>query len=405
MLIMSEFASQNENAPVSNTNLVKDVKVTTRRQAFSELQENRPIQTQQGRSKVDGKGKPEQTFQVYDETDQQNEDNNQTEPIEVWQRKDVEQLSTSLVQDRKSKSPMLIDEEDSLIADISDDEPVHYTAQHNTYDKDNHIHLKEAELKYQKKYSYMSKQKDLSASMRQILCDWLNEVSEEYKLTRETLHLAVNYVDRFLARMMVARGRLQLVGTAAMFLASKFEEIYPPDVAEFVYVTDDTYTKKHVLRMEHLILKTLDFNLAVPTPLVFLNFYNDKVQASTQEKHLSHYFCDLTLIDLEFLKYKPSEIAASAIIMARHTIAPTLQREQVDIDDVLEVSKFEISSLRDCIDALHLLHLNSNSLTQQSVQEKYASASFGGVSACYHPLATSPTLAISDDGDHMDVDN
>lgn len=27
----------------------------------------------------------------------------------------------------------------------------------------------------------------------------------------------------------------------------KYEEIYPPDVGEFAYITDDTYTKSQVL--------------------------------------------------------------------------------------------------------------------------------------------------------------
>lgn len=27
----------------------------------------------------------------------------------------------------------------------------------------------------------------------------------------------------------------------------KYEEIYPPEVGEFVYITDDTYTKQQVL--------------------------------------------------------------------------------------------------------------------------------------------------------------
>ena len=35
----------------------------------------------------------------------------------------------------------------------------------------------------------------------------------------------------------------------------RYEEIYPPDVSEFVYITDDTYTKRQVLRMEHLVIK------------------------------------------------------------------------------------------------------------------------------------------------------
>ena len=46
--------------------------------------------------------------------------------------------------------------------------------------------------------------------------------------------------------MAVQRSKLQLVGAAAMFIAAKYEEIYPPDVAEFVYITDDTYNKRQV---------------------------------------------------------------------------------------------------------------------------------------------------------------
>jgi cyclin A len=46
--------------------------------------------------------------------------------------------------------------------------------------------------------------------------------------------------------MAVQRSKLQLVGTACMFIAAKYEEIYPPDVSEFVYITDDTYNKRQV---------------------------------------------------------------------------------------------------------------------------------------------------------------
>lgn len=44
-------------------------------------------------------------------------------------------------------------------------------------------------------------------------------------------------------------------------------------MAEFVYITDDTYTKKQVLRMEHLVLKVLSFDLAAPTISQFLTQY------------------------------------------------------------------------------------------------------------------------------------
>lgn len=66
----------------------------------------------------------------------------------------------------------------------------------------------------------MTKQPDITFSMRSILVDWLVEVSEEYKLHNETIYLAVNYVDRFLSFMSVQRAKLQLVGTACMFIAA-----------------------------------------------------------------------------------------------------------------------------------------------------------------------------------------
>ena len=96
------------------------------------------------------------------------------------------------------------------------------------------------------KPNYMKKQTDINHSMRSILVDWLVEVAEEYKLSLQTLYLTINYIDRFLSVMSVLRGKLQLVGTACMLIAAKFEEIYPPDISDFVYITDDTYNAKQV---------------------------------------------------------------------------------------------------------------------------------------------------------------
>ena len=51
---------------------------------------------------------------------------------------------------------------------------------------------------------------------------------------------------RFLSRMSVRREKLQLVGTAAMWIAAKYEEVYPPNVADFAYVNDGSCTKEQV---------------------------------------------------------------------------------------------------------------------------------------------------------------
>lgn len=81
-------------------------------------------------------------------------------------------------------------------------------------------YLREAESRNRPKFGYMRRQPDINKSMRTILIDWLVEVGEEYKLHGETLCLAVTYIDRFLSLMSVVRAKLQLVGTAAMFIAA-----------------------------------------------------------------------------------------------------------------------------------------------------------------------------------------
>ena len=163
----------------------------------------------------------------------------------------------------------------------------------------------------------MTKQPDISHSMRSILVDWLVEVAEEYKLHTETLYLAVSYIDRFLSYMSVQRSKLQLVGTACMFIAAKYEEIYPPDVGEFVYITDDTYNKRQVLRMEHLVLKVLGFDLSVSTANVFLSQMCDLSQTDEKTKHLA--MVSLPCAELSLIFAPLSSCASSLCCTATHS--------------------------------------------------------------------------------------
>lgn len=66
-------------------------------------------------------------------------------------------------------------------------------------------------------------QKFISPVMRTILVDWLVELQENFELYHETLYLTVKLADHYLARKVVRKEYLQLVGAAAMLLASKFE--------------------------------------------------------------------------------------------------------------------------------------------------------------------------------------
>jgi hypothetical protein len=159
----------------------------------------------------------------------------------------------------------------------------------------------------------MSKQQDVNSKMREILVDWLHEVHLKFRLQTETMFLAINYLDRFLERRAVNRTKLQLVGCAAMLLAAKYEEMYPPEIRHFVYISDKAYTKDQILSMEQIMLSTIEFNLTAPTALRFAERFMKIARITDTNKWLCQFLIELTLQDISFLSYTPSMIASGAV--------------------------------------------------------------------------------------------
>jgi len=166
------------------------------------------------------------------------------------------------------------------------------------------------------RHDYMDLQPDLNAKMRAILVDWLVEVAMKYKLKSETLFGAVSIVDRYLEKRQVPRKKLQLVGVTGMLIAAKFEEIYPPEIRDFVYITDKAYTKEEVLVMEVSMLTTLEFTICCPTVVPFFERYQRVNNSSERQRHLVQYFLELTLPDIKMLRFAPSHLAAAATLLS-----------------------------------------------------------------------------------------
>lgn len=116
---------------------------------------------------------------------------------------------------------------------------------------------------------YMQRHPLLQPKMRTILLDWLMEVCEVYKLHRETFYLAQDFFDRFMATQQnVVKTLLQLIGISSLFIAAKLEEIYPPKLHQFAYVTDGACTEDEILSMELIIMKVI-FLIRISSALCF----------------------------------------------------------------------------------------------------------------------------------------
>ena len=211
------------------------------------------------------------------------------------------------------------------------------------------IFLKDKDQEYAKCGQYMGQHPALQPKMRTILLDWLIEVCEVYRLHRETFHLAASYVDRFLnVRRDVKKSRLQLVGVTALFIAAKLEEIYPPKLSEFSYVTDGACTDDEILVQELIMLKALGWKLTPLTINTWLRIYLQLASYQQDEKaalFLTPVFSgknlvqaaklvDLCMLDLESLDF-PNRILAAAAL--HHSTV------SADITEVTDISWSELS--------------------------------------------------------------
>eukprot|EP00047_Mylnosiga_fluctuans_P020828 m.96820 g.96820 ORF g.96820 m.96820 type:complete len:368 (-) comp8646_c0_seq2:138-1241(-) len=240
------------------------------------------------------------------------------------------------------------------------------------YVNDIYAYMRDLEVRHATPENYLaSSQREtcISEKMRAILVDWLAEVHMRFKLLQETLFMTVDLVDRFLAVHPVQRNKLQLVGVTAMLIASKYEEMYPPEVRDFVYIADNAYSKAEIFQMEALMLRKLDFNLGTPLPLHFLRRFSRACHADTQVHTLAKYFMEVKMMSYNMIRFKPSETAAASIWIARKvcdasaTWTPTL----------VHYSGYSEAAIEPCIAALQAELARSVESAHQAVRRKYAS--------------------------------
>jgi G2/mitotic-specific cyclin-B, other len=163
---------------------------------------------------------------------------------------------------------------------------------------------------------YMPNQKDINHRMRGILVDWLVEVHHKFRLQPPTLWLCINLMDRFLEKKSIVRNKLQLLGVTCLLIACKFEEIYPPEIRDCVYITDNAYSREEVLAMEQSVLLQLDYQLCVPTGYHFLTRYLILINASERLRHLAFYYAERNLQESVVFSHKPSHIVCAALYAA-----------------------------------------------------------------------------------------
>ncbi|XP_061901878.1 cyclin-J-like isoform X2 [Entelurus aequoreus] len=176
--------------------------------------------------------------------------------------------------------------------------------------------------------------------MRRYFADLLAILSNRYQLCPTARHLAVYLLDLFMDHYDVAIKQLYVIALSCLLLASKFEEkedrvpkLEQLNSLGFMRNFNLVLNKKDLIKMELLLLETFGWNLCMPTPAHFIDYY---LNASVQEGDLyngwplssisktkafmdkyTHYFLEVSLQDHTFLSFRPSQVAAACVAASR----------------------------------------------------------------------------------------
>ncbi len=236
-------------------------------------------------------------------------------------------------------------------------------------------YFKQEESKFLPKANYMKYQSDINEKMREILFDWLIEVHKKYKLSDNTLYITGNLIDRFTERKPeLKRTKYQLLGVSALFIAGKYNDIYPPESKDYSYITDDAYTKKEVVEMEMEILKELNYTITFPTQYNFLEIYRKLLNMDDKTYHLSFYCIDICFINYNMIKYKPSFLAAASCLLSFRLLKIYDNWEEFE-----SITGYNINELYDCMVEITELIEKQKYTKLKGVYKKFSTEKFSEV--------------------------
>jgi len=174
-----------------------------------------------------------------------------------------------------------------------------------------------AEKKWNSNSTYMQLQDKIDETIRSTMIDWMIKIHYNFKLLPESLFLTVNVIDRYFSLHQISKRDVQLVAISALLIVTKYEEIYPPLLKDFIYISDNEYTAEEILDMEKKILFSLDFDVSLCTPYRFLERFSKLGKIDSVTFFLSQYMLELGLLDSKMSQFNPSLQAIAAIYTAK----------------------------------------------------------------------------------------
>jgi len=223
------------------------------------------------------------------------------------------------------------------------------------------LNLIKNEGRYLPRYQnyFKTVQVEVKPHMRKIVSDWMLEVCQELCCPPEVFCLAMNLMDRFLAKTRIEKSQLQLLGAVCLFLSSKFKEAAPIPSEKLVMYTDFSVSLESIREWELFVLYKLKWDLSASTGLDYLDHILPKLELEAgvdtrQVRRHTETVIALSATHYLFSYVRPSVIAASAIAVTYRSLSANLSEEAAApfLQHLRQVTQTEAGELQACSTAM-----------------------------------------------------
>jgi hypothetical protein len=180
--------------------------------------------------------------------------------------------------------------------------------------------------------------------------------------------------------------------SACLWIACKMEEVEPPSVEDFVYISDNSYPSQQIINMEMSVCEALRFRLWQVTPFQFVYEFLRASHACsnpgclpTSHNHVLRnmvlYLIEIARVPYELCGRSPSLIAAAAVYLARATLGMRDAAHAADTSGIwtltlLHYTGYSVDQLKETVSLIHQHHrvAGEGSLKQvfaKFLKEKY----------------------------------
>ena len=221
---------------------------------------------------------------------------------------------------------------------------------------------------------------------RSIILQWLVKNNMKWKLKDDTIFMAMNIMDRYISKFKSKNLEFQLIAISSYFIASKYEDIYPPYLDELSQICNYIYSNDDIIKKEYEILVGLNFDILYNSSYKYLTFLHSIADKDNLKLlYLAQFILELSLENLDILEHSQSQRALAALLIAKKILQIKKSWNNLRLfynydDNVIKKVQKKM---------VVLLNKVMKSKSKNAIYEKFESSKYKSVSSLLDNLCTS----------------